>query len=562
MDGGRQQQLMAEDLKKEIKRNALVRRAKTRMRITRRSRVDVDETEDPDPGLRLSSPGRDADRTTVHELITPAATPPNPTQTTFSGRQTNSGRPNQDVGVGPSPEGISAEQNDFERGLLMSYLDYAFPVLFPFYKPSILEGGRAWLLTLAMRYPAFYHNVIGLAACFYCAVPILPGLEHDACVVKAQTELHSQMEKAVRGVQDSLKDVTQKGVDYSLAENVRLLGNIVQLVNFEVVFASSENWHMHLDAAVELFLQTIKHHGEGYRDVPLMRMMLEKLRGDVPSNCSIWSSEQAALRFFTAMVVYQDILASTARERASTLIGHYDGILSPTSDTNQTTLLDLEDFIGCQNWILRSIAEITALTEWKRTAKQTGFLDIMDLVRRGTPIQDNLRSGTARLQQSASSPRSQPPVSPYQPLETILARSYINNGLTASQLVDRSVVSRIWAHAAQVYLITVLSGWQPLNIQLRSHVAQALDLLSTIDNPSWLRTLAWPFCVTGCFATKEQETAFRNVANASGGLAMFGTVRDALAITEKVWSLRDHFDADAWDIAFCLRILGHSVLLV
>ena len=95
-------------------------------------------------------------------------------------------------------------QPDFESGLLVSYLDYAFLVLFPFYNPFILEVSCAWLLTLALKHPAFYHNIVGLAAYFYCAVPVLSGLEYDACVAEARTELHVQMENAVPGVQDGL----------------------------------------------------------------------------------------------------------------------------------------------------------------------------------------------------------------------------------------------------------------------------------------------------------------------------------------------------------------------
>jgi hypothetical protein len=565
MDGGAQQKLMAEQLKKEIKHNAAIRRAKVRMRPTRRLGANLDETESPDPGLRPSSPARYADTDSVCDPITPINTPPSSINDTPIAGQFDPQQPGQDGDAEPSTEDIStptAEQHDFEPGLLMSYLDFAFPILFPFYKPSVFEGGRAWLLTLAMRYPAFYHNIVGLAACFYSAVPVLLGLESDACAVKAQAELHSHMHKAVQGVQNSLADVTRKGVGHSLTENVRLLGNIVQLVNFEVVFASSENWQMHLTAAIDLFAQTIEHHGQSRQNVPLMGAILEKLRGGVPSNCSIWSSEQAALRFFAALVIYQDIIACTAREQAPILIIYYDGILSQTPHAQETGLLNLENFIGCQNWVLRSIAEISALDEWKKTAKRAGMFDMMDLVRRATSIQDNLSAGTTRLDDSASAARSQVFPSPYQALETILAKSNMSNGLKASQLADQSATSKIWAHAAQVYLITVVSGWQPCNIQLRVHVAQALDLLSTIDNPSWLRTLAWPLCVTGCFATEDQETAFRNVANASGGLAMFGTLRDALAIMERVWSLRNQFDADTWDIAFCLRILGRSVLLV
>lgn len=559
MDGGGQQQLMAEQLKKEIKHNALVRRGKSRTRRSRRFNDDPDEMDVSDSSLQPPLREHYADTAFVNEPITPITTPPSLAHSGSSPGQTSVGQWNQAAGAEPITENSSTAATDFETGLLMSYLDYSFPVLFPFYKPSLLEGGRVWLLALALRHPAFYHNILGLAASFLCAVPVQPGLEHDTCAVKAQSELHAQLEKTVQGVQESLRDVTRRGIHHSLAENVRLLGNIVQLVNFEVVFASSSNWQIHSFAAVDLFDQILRHHCGGNQSAPVLTIMLEELRGSVPLNCSILSPEQAALRFFAAMLSYQEIIACTARETTPILMKYYDELFSNESNNSQPDLLDLRNYIGCHNWVMLSIAKIASLNEWKKSAKRAGALDMMDLVRRATSIQDELRAGSARLEAAASVPRPQPPLGPYWPLETILAKSNIS---PASQSADQSAISRIWAHAAHVYLNTVLSGWQPCNPQLRSHVAQALDLLSTIDNPSWLRTLAWPFCVTGCFATEEQETAFRNVANASGGLAMFGTVRDALAIMERVWSLRSQFEADSWDVAFCLRILGHSVLLV
>lgn len=564
MHNGKEKQLMTERLKKKIKHNAAVRRGKSRIQsITRElddnsgdaDRSDNQPSQSPlqiDEETHWSPPGF-LDEQFVSVPTSPSSADP-------AGRSGQYPSEAHIPGTGPTS---TPNQSDFESSLLMSYFDYAFPVLFPFYKPSILEGGRAWLLTLALKHTAAYHNVVGLAAYFYCAVPVLPGPENDACAGKAQTELQVHMEKAVRDVRDSLRDVTQNGIHHSLPENIILLGNAIQLVNFEVVFASSENWQIHLAAATDLFDQTLMHHGGGHQGTSMMGNMLEKLRHGVPENCSVWSAEQAALRFFAATMIYQSIIASTAHEETPKLFRHYSELLASFSNAENPDLLKLEDFVGCQTWVLRSIAEISSLNEWKKEAKHNGSLDVMDLAQRASLIQIELCDGAARLCNAATDlPLQTHGTSPYQPLETILAKSNINRGQAPLQSADSSLISRIWVYAAQIYLVIVLSGWQPGNVQLRSHVAQALDLLRTIDNPSWLRSLAWPICITGCFASNEQEQAFRSVTNASGGLAMFGTLRDALAIMEKVWSQRHLHNADIWDIGYCLRILGHSVLLV
>lgn len=562
MDNGPLQQQTADRLKAEVKRNLTRRSRRNKIQnLTRKLSSSPAETQ-PSP-LWSSPEAPDLEGNTNNPWIS-LPTPPSPYITSpdhvdavVSGPNTQD-TCNHDHETGPP---ATYARSDFESNLLMSYFDYAFPVLFPFYNPPILEAGRGWLLTLALKFPAFYHNIVGMAAFFTHAVPVLPSLERDLCAEKGQVELQNHMEKAVRGVQDSLRHITQMGLSHCLSENIRLLGNIVQLVNFEVVFASSASWQMHLTAALSLFDQTLRQFSNESHGIPPMSVLLEKLRGDVPPACSFLSAEQASLRFFTALIVHQDVIASTVREETPKLLEHYNGLFARPSDTS-SQLLNLEDFTGCPNWVVRSIAEISSLNEWKKAAKRAGNLDIVDLVQRATAIQKQLRDSNARLDDAATQTSLRTKTGPWQALESVLARSNIVKPPTSTQPAIHRTVSNIWAHAAEVYLITVLSGWQPGNVQLRNHVAQALDDLRTIDNPSWLRTLAWPFCVIGCFATEEQEVAFCNVANASGGLAMFGTLRDALAIMKKVWTSRYDYNADMRDIAYCLRILGHSALLV
>ncbi|KAJ4992913.1 C6 transcription factor [Stagonosporopsis vannaccii] len=571
MDNGIRQQQMAERLKLEVKRNLSRRSRRNKIQTLSRDLSSSPAEANPLPPAWAPTIVADLNRNQDAPFVS-LPTPPSPPSRVASHDHVNA-----ILSEGPHDNNNASECNhseiestaavepasDFESSLLMSYLDFAFPVLFPFYNPPIIEAGRTWLLTLALKFPAFYHNIIGMAAYFSCAVPVLPSPERDACTELGQVELQAHMQKAVQGVQDSLRRVTRKGIHHCLVDNVRLLGNIVQLVNFEVVFASSANWQMHLDAATDLFDQTLRQFGKGRHGANAFSILLEKLRGDVPSNCSFWSAEQAALRFFTALIVHQDVIASTVRQETPKLLEHYDELLAgPPSLEQSSCLLSLEDFTGCPNWVVRSIADISSLNAWKKAAKRAGNLDIIDLVRRATIIQQELHNGNALLDECSLSPVPRTQTGPWQALESILVKSNILKPPTSAQPAMHRAVSKVWAHAAEIYLITVLSGWQPSNVQLRNHVAQALDHLKTIDNPSWLRSMAWPFCVIGCLATKEQETDFLEVANASGGLAMFGTLRDALAIMQKVWSSRCNYNADVWNIAYCLHVLGHSVLLV
>jgi C6 transcription factor Pro1 len=121
------------------------------------------------------------------------------------------------------------------------------------------------------------------------------------------------------------------------------------------------------------------------------------------------------------------------------------------------------------------------------------------------------------------------------------------------------LVSCVWSHAALIYLSVVVSGWQPANVDIRYHVCQAVGLLNQ-TSPQMLRTMAWPFCVAGCFATPAQEPHFRGMVEVLQPPSLFGTIYRALDIMQNVWSNRDE-DADR-DLASCFRNQGDLVLLV
>jgi hypothetical protein len=51
-----------------------------------------------------------------------------------------------------------------EAVLLMHYLDNVFPLQFPMYKPSFIDGGRGWFLSLLLRTKPLYHAALALAS--------------------------------------------------------------------------------------------------------------------------------------------------------------------------------------------------------------------------------------------------------------------------------------------------------------------------------------------------------------------------------------------------------------
>ena len=51
-----------------------------------------------------------------------------------------------------------------EATLLMHFLDNMFPLMYALYKPSILSGGRGWLLATTLRTKPLYHAALAFGA--------------------------------------------------------------------------------------------------------------------------------------------------------------------------------------------------------------------------------------------------------------------------------------------------------------------------------------------------------------------------------------------------------------
>lgn len=51
-----------------------------------------------------------------------------------------------------------------ESVLLMHFLDNVFCLQYPLYRPSIVDGGRGWLLSLLLKTKPLYHASLALSA--------------------------------------------------------------------------------------------------------------------------------------------------------------------------------------------------------------------------------------------------------------------------------------------------------------------------------------------------------------------------------------------------------------
>ncbi|KAI0467817.1 fungal-specific transcription factor domain-containing protein [Xylaria cf. heliscus] len=427
--------------------------------------------------------------------------------------------------------------------LLMFYLENVLPFLFPFYHPSIVRGGRAWILEMMINSPVVRQATLCLSPYFFS---LAQGTTNDD--VLWDTVL-TQTKNAFTLLSQALQVINGSGIAGHLHGAVRIMASIVQLQRFEIAVLSLGNCQAHHNAALALFGQLLDSVRPDELSEPCASFdaVLDRLGPASPSAefLHIPSAEQSAFLFSSTLLVFDDIVASTVLPERPRLYEYHEGLLGNANGTKPR--IDLEATLGCQNWVLLQIGEISALDAWKQQCKRVGSLDVMELVRRATVIKCSLE---AQLTQIEIEPA--PVAREYESVLDILTADGISRpNATKSQT---SIVTRVWAHAALLYLFVVVSGWQPANSEVRYHVSRIVELLSShISQPSLLRTAMWPFSVAGCLAEPAQEAHFRAMTERLKPPCVFGTVHKAFEMMENVWHRRNAEDAATRDLATCFK---------
>ncbi|KAF2718106.1 hypothetical protein K431DRAFT_287952 [Polychaeton citri CBS 116435] len=552
MDGAAEQKHMSEAIKERIKQNAILRRER---RATSRAGASVMEyvlsTDSAASTLNTSSVAQAIPQSSINrsDESQPSITNASSTSTPITLQKRSPSDTSGQAGF--------AVPIQVELGSVMTYLDYVFPFLFPFHQPSLMETGRQWLLGLLCQNEVSFHIAASLSAYFFSIVSQNEEPEmHDECKALVYDRLVEQMDMALISMQKNVSAISHHESQSLLLDKARIMEEITQLLLVEVTVQRNVDWKIHLNPALVLFDEIFKKHGMNHLE-PSLAILLEQLPSSFPMATPHQkplpnTADQVAFSFFVSLLLFIDIMASVSLGTSPILQGYHQNLLSFHSEQNPP--IRFEAIVGCQNWALVAIGNISALCVWKRDAKQSGNFSVVNLVSLAGHISQNLENGLTSLDTC-------PPYLLPNTGANRLAGYYSRHDGVIDHTSIASV-TRIWAYAAKLYLSVSLSGWQTNSADIQVGVAKVLSRLQAIDSPAQLRSLSWPFCVAGCLALPGQEHDFRSIVLKTGHLGEFGTLLNALRIMEAVWSSRDTVDGDIWGITSCLNILGSPVFLL
>lgn len=442
---------------------------------------------------------------------------------------------------------------------IMMYLDFVFPSLFPFYHPPLAGTGRAWLLTFLTQSDAIFYSVISLSSYFFIVGlnDAHPG-KHENCGSLVWDQVLKQADLSFATIQHDLAEANRPGAQVTPLEKARLMECIIQMLLFESFLGKSASWVIHLSPAIALFEDLYKQHDLPSRTKPVLHEILEGMTwpSDIELDFGrhIWNPDQSAFRFFVATLTFLDIVAATTLEEAPRLHTYHSHILGDVKPDDVDVPIDLSAFVGCHNWVLRSVASIAALDAWKKDMYRTGSLSVSELVEQAREITRALHRGLSRLEAcKASQSAGAGGNSRFQPY-------YYHTKMRSADL--SAMATRVWACAAHIYLEVVVSGWQPSNAKIRQNVVEMLAIIENLETSDHVRALAWPICVAGCVAEAGMERRFAAIVSEVVDQRVSSTIREVREIMEAVWRHRESTNRDTWNLAACFRILGSPVLLI
>jgi C6 transcription factor Pro1 len=530
MDGGVKQRQKSEDVKAQVKRQARHCRAQEQLELLKHQLHDEETPvalpSPPSVSITWNALGRS------RQLVSGSSNALDDRVVTTCAAPAQVQAPSQHTR--PEDAAASGAQEVLEDVLLMCYIDYVFPMLYPVYRLPIAAGCRGWLLHILRRNSCIRYAVIALSTHFLGRLRNHAATFTQVCEVLDASYMHTQTQAALQSAQQDLTSL-QVGRQPSMIDNGRMFCSILQLLVSEIQLG--HNGAAHLAGAVTLFRQiVVESKGRSGSDDVLKHVMDELgaayvLQRPTPP---LYTPDQTSFRSYAAQLMFSDVTAAIASETEPQLHDLSAQVLIGKDDEYAASKLDISEVLGLPNEIFLSLSSIASLAAWKKRMIHSSQLSLPELVRRSEDIEADLMRHIEALLTRTKASHSQLAL----PIDFMIDRS----PLSAS---TSNTIHQIWAYSAQAYLFITTCGLQLSHPQLRSIVSKLVSLFGALvatDSPPAaprLRALAWPVCAVGLLVqSADEERSVRELLKILQPLDSFATVRQLVEVVEMTWAIR------------------------
>ena len=444
----------------------------------------------------------------------------------------------------PTGSGDSMISGDSEDALLMYYLDQVFYIQYPFYC-SANKQGRGWLFSILKRAKSAFHATLALSD--YHQHSVLPENSEITIGLTCLTAKNVHYNFALRELQLFIGKTQMWSGTAGVERSIEALTCILQLLFWEVrlnnpdlIFKASfsisltfnlklftggrENWGVHLGAVASLVPSLVSAHMASIMSNPdrLDRLQRHEI---------FYSKDDTAVRFLLGSFIWFDIISGAFTRSSHFLDIDHKAILDKAE-------IQLESIMGCRNWAMVLILEISLLDEWKQQAEKVQKLSITELAKRGVQIEEGLRENLVELE-----------------------KNYSQKASSSMQSIQ-SDITRIFALSALTYLHVVMSGALPELPEIIESVSKTIIAFQSLSDAKLLRNLVWPFFISGCLALERQQPFFQGLLSAAEITpSTVGSRFQAFEIMKECWKARKTFSRNYDWVSLLKKRSLHVILL-
>lgn len=163
----------------------------------------------------------------------------------------------------------------------------------------------------------------------------------------------------------------------------------------QVFRGGTDGWQPHLDGLSSI-LQSTKWTADSSTSGLIGPLEMNINPSPEPVSNQDWMVQ--AYNFLASVVVWFDILSCLSTGQTPRL--DYKTWLRKQE-------IDLAQVMGCQNWAMEAIADLTSLDAWKSQANYSRTLSVLQLVKRADKIQERLEQGLIELETGIEEVRTQ-----------------------------------------------------------------------------------------------------------------------------------------------------------
>ncbi|KAF7551755.1 hypothetical protein G7Z17_g4804 [Cylindrodendrum hubeiense] len=231
----------------------------------------------------------------------------------------------------------SANTSFREAQHIVHYLDYIFPLQYPYYVDDPDLGGRGWLFWLLTKSPPFRNAALTLSALHQHIVSHYRAENQESELIQYHT-------KALQELRQVLSRRQVEGFASNREEWVEFMAGGLALISFQVFQGGTSNWEPHVSALGSILADPAPSE---------LQLQPAKLKG---VDSELVGGIAIAQRFQVANLLWFDIIACTSTGSAPQ---------TPYRQWLNVPEVDMSRVMGCQNWMMAIIGDIATLgAEW------------------------------------------------------------------------------------------------------------------------------------------------------------------------------------------------------